>query len=503
MYFNTDGTTETRHIFSPDGTLLAVMSSTTGEQMLRAGLGVGTSSSGMTAPSEGQSILSVIDGKTASEAADLKATELVNRVPTGDYEDATYGIRVEIEKIEKIDGGVQIFARAWKGDEQLGFGKDGSVEIERFRIFNPPILVEDPNGTIVREWVDPDTNTTKRRTLREDPVTAIRNDLAHTISIVGKEGTAIVAGKIGNTTDILRPDAGHGGSNTSVDGRIVISAQASFAAAHDATAGSYLETDDTGSVQFGQLYRNGGGQYQIGRGFFLFDSSAIGGDTVDSATLSLYAAGYEDAVNDGNDFLSVVAGSPASNNDLVVEDYDQVGTTEMHDTGERKDFTGRSAGWLDFSLNGAGRAAVVNGISKFATREGHDLLNAGYSGEPSAQTEVDGYYADKDGAGTTYDPKLVVEHHHTGQGSPSMRYIHPDHLGGTNVVTDANGDIIQTLDYYPYGSQRIGTGSFDEQRRFIGEEYDPESDLNYLNARYYQSSRGQFMSQDPFFLNLE
>ena len=43
----------------------------------------------------------------------------------------------------------------------------------------------------------------------------------------------------------------------------------------------------------------------------------------------------------------------------------------------------------------------------------------------------------------------------------------------------------------PYGSQRIATGSHSEQRRFIGEHYDTESDLSYLNARYYQGSRGQ------------
>ena len=51
-------------------------------------------------------------------------------------------------------------------------------------------------------------------------------------------------------------------------------------------------------------------------------------------------------------------------------------------------------------------------------------------------------------------------------------YLHPDHLGGTNVTTDEDGEVTQTLDYYPYGSERIASGSFSEQRRFIGEEYD-------------------------------
>ena len=65
------------------------------------------------------------------------------------------------------------------------------------------------------------------------------------------------------------------------------------------------------------------------------------------------------------------------------------------------------------------------------------------------------------------------------------------------MTTDEDGEVTQTLDYYPYGSQRIATGSFSEQRRFIGEEYDGDTEFSYLNARYYQGSRGQFMSQDP------
>jgi RHS repeat-associated protein len=90
----------------------------------------------------------------------------------------------------------------------------------------------------------------------------------------------------------------------------------------------------------------------------------------------------------------------------------------------------------------------------------------------------------------------------SGIANASTTYLHPDHLGGTNVATDEDGEVAQTLDYYPYGSQRIATGSFSEQRRFIGEEYDGDTAVSYLNARYYQGSRGQFMSQDPVFLHL-
>ena len=78
-------------------------------------------------------------------------------------------------------------------------------------------------------------------------------------------------------------------------------------------------------------------------------------------------------------------------------------------------------------------------------------------------------------------------------------YIHPDHLGSTNVVTNASGTVVQTLDYYPYGSPRIKSGSDVSQRKYIGQMYDEASGLNYLNARYYAAAQGQFISQDPVF----
>jgi RHS repeat-associated protein len=86
-------------------------------------------------------------------------------------------------------------------------------------------------------------------------------------------------------------------------------------------------------------------------------------------------------------------------------------------------------------------------------------------------------------------------------GTAQTHYIHPDHLGSTNVVTDASGTVVQTLDYYPYGATRINTntGGADSARKYIGQFYDENTNLNYFNARYYDSSRGQFLSQDPVF----
>lgn len=78
-------------------------------------------------------------------------------------------------------------------------------------------------------------------------------------------------------------------------------------------------------------------------------------------------------------------------------------------------------------------------------------------------------------------------------------YAHPDHLGSVTAVTNAEGDVVRVLDYYPFGSKRVESGEDTTQREYIGEYYDEESNLSYLNARYYEANRGQFLSQDPVF----
>ena len=80
----------------------------------------------------------------------------------------------------------------------------------------------------------------------------------------------------------------------------------------------------------------------------------------------------------------------------------------------------------------------------------------------------------------------------------STEFSHADHLNSTTITTDEDGNVISAKDYYPFGSERITTGE-PVARTYIGEYGDTETSLSYLNARYYQNSRGQFLSQDPVF----
>jgi RHS repeat-associated protein len=89
-----------------------------------------------------------------------------------------------------------------------------------------------------------------------------------------------------------------------------------------------------------------------------------------------------------------------------------------------------------------------------------------------------------------------------GNGSAtSTHYVHTDHLTGSNVISNVAGVQEQLLDYLPFGEIRINekAGSFDEQRKFTGHEVDQQTELTYMNARYYPATAMRFLSQDPLF----
>ncbi len=111
------------------------------------------------------------------------------------------------------------------------------------------------------------------------------------------------------------------------------------------------------------------------------------------------------------------------------------------------------------------------------------------------------FYEAKNASTTKYvfaNNTLVAYIEADGESTTTVHYVHPDHLGGTNVVTDESGGTELTQAYYPFGSERISDGTSTLARGFIG-EYEDEGDMSYLNARYYESDRGQFISQDPVF----
>jgi RHS repeat-associated protein len=91
----------------------------------------------------------------------------------------------------------------------------------------------------------------------------------------------------------------------------------------------------------------------------------------------------------------------------------------------------------------------------------------------------------------------------TGTGvSAVVRSAATDHLTGSNVTTTSANAQEEVLDYFPFGNVRVDqkAGTYSDQRQYAGSEFDLDSGLNYMNARYYDAAIGRFDSQDPSYL---
>lgn len=317
-------------------------------------------------------------------------------------------LEIEIVDSNIIEGGVEIFARAWRDGEQIGFGVDGTVDVERFRIINPPILVPDENGEILREWTDIDTGELQSRTLREDPEEAILQSLTHTIGITGKSGTTIVPGSVGNTTTTVYPAAG----NTEPwDGMVRIqSANTTFSALNNQTTGQNAYATETVTMGIRIQSSTTSDQFaQIARGVFGFDTSAVGADSISSAVLSFYGNGSVLSAL-GHVDIEVVSHTPTSESSISTADYNysKYGTTSLATAINTASFS--TSGYNDFTLNASGQAYINgSGNTFFATFTAWEKADTfGGSWASSSSTQVNVYHADQ--TGTSSDPKLVIVH---------------------------------------------------------------------------------------------
>ena len=82
-----------------------------------------------------------------------------------------------------------------------------------------------------------------------------------------------------------------------------------------------------------------------------------------------------------------------------------------------------------------------------------------------------------------------------------VTFNHQDHQLSGNLRTDSSGAVVKRIEYYPFGRERLSSGSYNKIFNQYTDQYkDGESDLYYYNQRYYNPVLGRFISGDPLYL---
>jgi RHS repeat-associated protein len=96
---------------------------------------------------------------------------------------------------------------------------------------------------------------------------------------------------------------------------------------------------------------------------------------------------------------------------------------------------------------------------------------------------------------TTYLNDLEVDDHlRQTSTTGGIAYYLADHIGSTAGLTDPTGNILEQMSYDSFGGSIASTRT---RYDFTGRERDSETGLIYYRARWYDSSQGRFISEDP------
>jgi RHS repeat-associated protein len=82
--------------------------------------------------------------------------------------------------------------------------------------------------------------------------------------------------------------------------------------------------------------------------------------------------------------------------------------------------------------------------------------------------------------------------------SGGTSYYNADGLGSVTSLTNSSGTVAETYAYDSFGKVTASSGSITNPFQYTGRESDPETNLYYYRARYYDTNSGRFLSEDPW-----
>jgi uncharacterized protein RhaS with RHS repeats len=187
-----------------------------------------------------------------------------------------------------------------------------------------------------------------------------------------------------------------------------------------------------------------------------------------------------DAVTQIANGLSTSTFSYDQNGNLTQKTVDGTTTTYVYDYANRLTALGVSGATTTYGYDAFGTRVLQTGTTTTTIYPFKWYSVASSTGTGAKHATTTDYVFNGDSLVATIDQQTSSGN---ATGTAKTRFIHPDHLGSTNVVRDASGTVVQTLDYYPYGATRINTntGCADAARKYIG-QFSDQSTLDYLNA---------------------
>jgi len=169
-----------------------------------------------------------------------------------------------------------------------------------------------------------------------------------------------------------------------------------------------------------------------------------------------------------------------------------------------------SDGELNYIYDGENRLKEVKQGTNTIAAYAYDYMGRRTSKTVSGQTaffHYDGWnvVAETDQAGTTiasytYDDRNQLVS--MTRGSQTYYYQYNAH-GDVVSLTNSASQVVNTYEYDPWGEVLSANETVDNPYRYAGYRYDTETELYYLQHRYYDAGICRFLTRDPYPANLK
>ncbi|HXJ94595.1 MAG TPA: RHS repeat-associated core domain-containing protein, partial [Terriglobia bacterium] len=107
------------------------------------------------------------------------------------------------------------------------------------------------------------------------------------------------------------------------------------------------------------------------------------------------------------------------------------------------------------------------------------------------ETNASGSVVARYSQGTSFDELLAMLR------SGATSYYERDGLGSVTSLSNAAGALTQTYTFDSFGNTTNSSGSLTNPFQYTSREFDTETTLYYMRARYFDPKTGRFLSEDP------
>ena len=252
-----------------------------------------------------------------------------------------------------------------------------------------------------------------------------------------------------------------------------------------------LASDDNGFVT--NYWYDADGERTVktsGESDQVYVNSEFAGGRTNTAKFSLYVSPYLVANQGGRYTKHIYIGSQRVVS--KIGDFDSYGSDPRRIQYAGSETDGLS---VDYKVKYAGQLQVI--------KDNYATFAVPYNGEDN-NDYVDGKgFCCNDGSLEAAQARVMARamknNFQEGDSYEKMQfYYHPDHLGSSSYITNLEGEVVQHIEYVPFGEVFVEERNniWNTPYLFNAKEFDEETGLYYYGARYYEPRLSLWISAD-------